>query len=384
MSISLKHKTHHIHFIETQADLNFCLQNIANNIPIAIDLEFDHNMFRYGFQLCLIQIATEKDCFLIDPFAIKNLEPLWQVLRNPQQLKILHAASEDIRLLKTLGCAIKPIFDTEIAARLLNLPKNSLQGILADMLAVEIEKGQQKSDWGKRPLTSNQLFYAANDVIYLHKLHQKVLEELTKHQLLWIFEQECEALTTKEIEAEDKRLKDLYANCSEYEFFVITQIHQLRENLAKKLNKPPAQIFSNDTVWELLRNTQETLLNWYQLKGLHPKTKTDEFIGQLEDTIENAQQEAKDKHLSKERKYSIRPSAEQRKLIDLEKEANLFPIRNYLLGKYGEQAVTIIMSKKLIDMLVEKQTKISKLKPYQIQLITETAQQLSLDISAYL
>jgi ribonuclease D len=383
MAISLKHKSHQIHFIDNQADLNFCLPIIAKNETLAIDLEFDHNMFRYGFLLCLIQIATEKDCFLIDPFAVKNLEPLWQILRNPQQLKILHAANEDIKLLKTLGCSLKPIFDTELAARLLNFPRNSLQGVLADVLLVEIEKGQQKSDWGKRPLTSQQLFYAANDVIFLHKLHQKILAELNQKNLKWIFDQECEALTNKETDGDDKRLKDLYASCSDYEFFVISKLHQLREDTAKKLNKPPAQVFSNDVLWDLLKNTQETLLNWYQTKGLHPKTKTDEFIGILEDTIEVAQQEALEKGLNQERKFIAKPTPEQRKQVEQEKESIFFPIRNNLAEKYGEQAISIIMSKKLIEMLIEKNTTIAKLKPYQISLITETAQSLGIDISRY-
>ena len=159
MSFALKKDLHTITIVEKQANLAACIAAIASENTIAIDLEFDHNLFRYGFQLCLIQIATRKECFIIDPVGVKNLESLWACLRNPKQLKILHAAGEDIRLLKTLNCAIFPIFDTEIAAKLLNYPKVSLQNILLETLGIEVEKTMQKSDWGKRPLTSQQLLY---------------------------------------------------------------------------------------------------------------------------------------------------------------------------------------------------------------------------------
>jgi len=382
MPMQLKHNSHKIYVVETQADLLLCTQTIAPLSVIALDVEFDRNRFRYGFQLNLIQIASEKECFLIDPLKKLQLEPLWKVLRNAQQLKILHAANEDIQLLKSVGCPIQSVFDTEIAARLLNLPFNSLQGMLSTVLGITIEKGQQRSDWGKRPLTGQQLLYAVNDVSYLHKLYAKILELLQEKNLLWIFEQECVALTQKETESEEEKLKSLFNSCSEYEFFVITSIYHFREKIAQQLNKPPSQVFHNDVLWDLLKNPQGTLAAWLGLKGIHPYAKKEEFLEELETLINNAHALAQKKGLAKEKKFSGM-TAEQRKALQDERDAVFMPIRNFLAQEYGEQGVTLILSKKLMDSLVSGNLKISQLKPYQQKLLVETAQKLEVNLEKY-
>jgi ribonuclease D len=383
MSFALKKDLHTITIVEKQANLAACIAAIASENTIAIDLEFDHNLFRYGFQLCLIQIATRKECFIIDPISVKNLETLWACLRNPKQLKILHAAGEDIRLLKTLNCAIFPIFDTEIAAKLLNYPKVSLQNMLLETLGIEVEKTMQKSDWGRRPLSSQQILYAANDVIYLHRIYEKLKTDLEKREITWIFDQECIALAAKEIENEQKKFQDTYSSCSDYERFVLRKIFELREETAKKLNKPPFQVFSNDMLWNLLKESETIVENWHQQKGLHPKIKTDNFLEKLRQTIANAQQQASEDNLSTQAKTANRISAAQRQKMEIEKETIFIPIRKVLVEKYGEQAISLIMSKKVIDMLLEKTSTLSQLKAYQKQLIMETAASLSIDLTNY-
>lgn len=384
MSFALKKDFHTITVIDKQVDLAACVAVIAAENTIAIDLEFDHNLFRYGFQLCLIQIATRKECFIIDPLSVKNLESLWVCLRNPAKLKILHAGGEDIRLLKTVGCAMTPIFDTEIAAKLLNYPKFSLQNLLIDTLGVEVEKTMQKSDWGKRPLSSQQILYAATDVIYLHRVYEKLKTELEKKELIWIFEQECMALEAKEMENETKKFQDTYSNCSDYDRFIIKAIVDLRDGIAKNLNKPVFQVFSNDIVWLLLKETDETISRWYYQKGLHPKVKNDEFVETLQQIISEAHKEAKKQKLNTSwESLHNRPTAAQKQQWEIEKETLFTPIRNHLAEKYGEQAITMIMTKKLIDALLNKTMTLSQVKPYQKQLIVDTATVLGLDLAKY-
>jgi ribonuclease D len=257
-----------------------------------------------------------------------------------------------------------------------------LQGILSTVLGITIEKGQQRSDWGKRPLTGQQLLYAVNDVSYLHKLYVKILELLQQKNLLWIFEQECAALTQKEAESEEEKLKSLFNSCSEYDFFVITSIYHFREKIAQQLNKPPSQVFHNDVLWDLLKNPQSTLAAWLGLKGIHPYAKKEEFLEELETLINNTHALAQKKGLAKEKKFSGM-TAEQRKALQDERDAVFMPIRNFLAQAYGEQGVTLILSKKLMDSLVSGNLKISQLKPYQQKLLIETAQKLEINLEKY-
>jgi hypothetical protein len=106
-------------------------------------------------------------------------------------------------------------------------------------------------------------------------------------------------------------------------------------------------------------------------------------LEKLRQTIANAQQQASEDNLSTQAKTANRISAAQRQKMEIEKETIFIPIRKVLVEKYGEQAISLIMSKKVIDMLLEKTSTLSQLKAYQKQLIMETAASLSIDLTNY-
>jgi ribonuclease D len=386
MNISFKNGSYPVTYIEQQISLQSCLKSIEKQKQVAIDLEFDRNRYQYGFNLCLIQLATETECFIIDPLGVKNLKPLWEILQQKSILKIMHAGDEDMELLKILHCHLKPIFDTEIAARILNMPKVSLQNLLQNLLDCTLDKSMQTSNWGKRPLTIQQLLYSSNDVIYLHKLKNILDKELKSKGLSAIFEEECAILEKKELNL-SKNLFDSFPKkgLSEADLYVAKAIFDFREQTAKEFNKPVYQVFTNDFLRLLLTDFATILPTWNTQSGLHHRVKNEEFAQNLQQIIEKAQAESKEQNLATTPvRHLPKITPQQRIELDNLRIAIFLPIKEVLLQRYGENAISMFLSEKIIEQLLLKEKKIGQLKQYQQQAILDTAEKLSIDLAAYL
>jgi len=163
-----------------RADLleQFC-KRIASASWIALDTEFIREKSYYP-RLCLIQIAIPGDIACIDPLAISDLSPLYEVLYDTRIVKILHACSQDLEIFAHLqGAVPAPIFDTQLAAPLLGLQEQIGYGnFVKEMLGISLDKGQSRTDWSQRPLDRAQLEYAADDVRYLAEIYPRMTERL--------------------------------------------------------------------------------------------------------------------------------------------------------------------------------------------------------------
>ena len=383
---------HNVYYIETQDDLHEVVRRLKDADEIAIDLEFDRNRHHYGFTLCLLQIAYDNNCYLIDPLSdcsnhidTKTLAPLWEVLANPKIIKILHSPSEDVRLLKLSGCEICNIFDTDIAVKLTLRPATSYKDLLEKRLGIILEKDQQTSDWYKRPLTPFQLQYAAKDVLYLAEIKKQLIAELAQLGRMEWFNEEMlllERLEETDFEEPHLRIKGA-KQLSDAEQHVLKALYAYREEHAKLLNKPPFQVIDNYVLFELIADPQTTLLNWATMRGKHPKLKNDKTAQFLQQLIENAQEEARQLP-----KTYYRPTQEERIASYKRREAliqcrEIFkPLRDHLQTQFGE-AASLVFTTKLVDELCTGKRKIDELKKYTQPLIRAAAQELGIDISPY-
>ncbi len=171
-------------FVDTPAKLTKAEKSIREARLIALDTEYDS--FRYFREkLCLLQIQTEEKTWLIDPLAaVLDLSFLGDVLSDPEILKIFHAGDNDIRILKRdYGFGFRNIFDTHRAASLLGFRMLSLSTLLKTHLGVTLEKKMQRSRWDLRPLSEEQLDYAALDTAHLTGLYRKLDAELHEKRL---------------------------------------------------------------------------------------------------------------------------------------------------------------------------------------------------------
>jgi ribonuclease D len=158
---------------------------------LGIDTEFVRERTFYP-QLGLIQVSDGERCALVDPVALPDLEPLRQVLVDPAILKVAHSPSEDMEVLyHRFGAFPQPLFDTQVGAALAGRdPAMSYQRLVRDLLAVELEKGETRTDWLRRPLSDRQVEYAARDVEFLLPVHRALCEQLAPSgRLEWVLEE---------------------------------------------------------------------------------------------------------------------------------------------------------------------------------------------------
>jgi len=167
--------------ISTNRELHQLIKHLENQSTLAIDTEF---YWRYSYypQLCLIQIATIDDIYLIDAMAeTLDLSILKPIFANPSICKIMHAANNDIKILKHyLKATFKNIFDTQTAMAFLGYPHQmSLKSVLHALDLFHLDKQEKMSDWRLRPLTETQIAYAKADVAYLHSTYKLLENQLT-------------------------------------------------------------------------------------------------------------------------------------------------------------------------------------------------------------
>lgn len=152
------------------------LAEIAHNLKSVSRVGLDVETELYSQRLCLIQIATTEATYLIDAIALRNLAPLREILESPTILKIIHNATFERRILGNCGIQLDGVFDTLVASRQRYGHRtdngHGLSVVCERELGVSLFKGEQCSNWARRPLSVSQMEYAALDAEVLLKLHE--------------------------------------------------------------------------------------------------------------------------------------------------------------------------------------------------------------------
>jgi ribonuclease D len=161
----------------------------------ALDTEF-HRERTYYPRLALLQLAWDGGAVIVDPLAV-DVSSLASVLDGPG-LAVVHAAQQDLDVLqRSCGTIPARLFDTQLAAGFLGYATPSLGNLLAAELGVRLPKGDRLTDWLRRPLTADQVAYAASDVAHLLELHDRLTAQLeAKGRLAWALD-ECERLRSR-------------------------------------------------------------------------------------------------------------------------------------------------------------------------------------------
>tara|TARA_B100000029_G_scaffold411047_1_gene413226 strand:+ start:7554 stop:8198 length:645 start_codon:yes stop_codon:yes gene_type:complete len=178
--LSMDQKVKNIKFYKNDLPLNVKFKH-----SIAIDTE-TMGLNINNDRLCLIQISDENgNChivqFLKNSYSAPNLK---KILNDKKILKIFHYARFDIAVIKkNLKVMCEPIYCTKIASKLARTftDRHGLKDLCKDLLKIDINKNSQTSDWGNDNLTQNQIEYAANDVLYLHEIKNK-LDKMIKRE----------------------------------------------------------------------------------------------------------------------------------------------------------------------------------------------------------
>jgi ribonuclease D len=158
-------------FVADPGALQKACNALAQSKVFYLDTEFDSG--RDGTVLCLIQVSSGQEVFLVDALSIRDLTPLGAALGRPEAIWVLHAGQQDVPLLRDrLACEPPRVFDTQIAWAIVSIEySTSLAYLKYRLLGLRGEKAHQADDWRRRPLPEAQLTYAADDVAHLPAIY---------------------------------------------------------------------------------------------------------------------------------------------------------------------------------------------------------------------
>lgn len=381
-----------IQIIDEQQKLNSILPYLETADKIAIDLEFDKNYYRYGFNLCLMQIYDGNNCYLIDPLSDSlDIQSIFPVLENPDVQKVTFAFGEDLRLLHSMGCFPKNIYDIDNAISLLNYSPASLTNHLNNILEIDTGKSSQMSNWYKRPLSEEQIKYAAQDVLHLIKLQKVLSDEAEQKEITgWINEENkiLDSLNYSDIDNNDFIKEKDKNDFTEKEWHIYTRLMESREEIAKKLNKPSFQIIKKEVIKKIALNPNK-LNKWTSTRGIFKRLRTESMKKKLYDVTQQALDEASElglsdnepaiKSLSDEEKNLYR---KEREKINRAKLEFFNPIKEQIEADYGKEVATFLFSNRIISEIVTDNQ--PDLAVYKLNLLKRYSDDLDLDIDDYL
>jgi len=254
-------------FVENGEQLHDSCRTLAElSGPLAIDAERASG-FKYGQRAYLIQVARrEGPLFLIDPVAIskksdsKDFEELAIVLNSSTW--ILHAATQDLPCLATLGLHPSELIDTELGSRLAGLPKVGLGAVVEHYLGLSLAKEHSAVDWSKRPLETSWLDYAALDIDVLHELADALLDDLERKKKLPYAVQEFTNLLSFRPKPENpdkwRTTTGLHEVKNQIGLAVAREIWKSREQLAAKLDIAPGRLLPDTSISHVAKTLHRT------------------------------------------------------------------------------------------------------------------------------
>ncbi|GAB1261865.1 ribonuclease D [Aurantivibrio plasticivorans] len=293
-------------WVATTDELVDCCNQLSKSDVIAIDTEFMRTDTFYPIA-ALIQIADDKQCYLIDPTTIHECVALVDLLTNPKTVKLIHACSEDLEVFKcALGCVPSPIIDTQIAAALAGYGASlGYANLVNQVLGIELEKGETRSDWLQRPLTERQIHYAIQDVEYLLTVWRKLASELeAKGRMGWL-EEDCKKIEQLASQPDDidgyyKRIKSAW-KLSTSQLNVLSVLSAWREKAAREENIPRNHLVHERALYDVAKIQPSTPAALKQIQGLG-QSKVRKYGDAILACIEKAS------HISEEDRPSPLPS----------------------------------------------------------------------------
>jgi ribonuclease D len=181
--------------VSTAEGLSEVIAALRDEPAYALDTEF-HREKTYFPKLALVQISWAGDLVLLDPLAV-DLAPFAEIL-DSDTIAVLHAADQDLEILELVcGTIPRRLFDTQVAAGFVGMSTPSLASLYERMVDVRVGKADRLTDWLQRPLTRDQLVYAANDVLHLLEVRDLLCRDLeSRGRLEWALD-ECEIQRTR-------------------------------------------------------------------------------------------------------------------------------------------------------------------------------------------
>ena len=256
--------------VEDDAGLRDVVEGLAEAPAYAVDTEF-HRERTYFPTLALVQIAWAGQTALVDPRAV-DPGPLADVLTGPG-LAVMHAATQDLEVLFH-ACRVVPsrLFDTQLAAGFVGMSSPSLAALVERELGIRLPKGDRLTDWLRRPLTDEQLGYAAADVDHLLELHERLCDQLGElGRLVWA-EAECDQLRQSKPWERDpeqawRRIKEA-RQLRGKAICVVQAVAAWRERRAAEIDQPVRFVLPDLSIVSIAQRPPKRATDLRRIRGL--------------------------------------------------------------------------------------------------------------------
>jgi ribonuclease D len=259
--------------VATAESFDVMMDRLMRASRLAIDIEAD-SLYHYYEKVCLIQISTESDTYILDPLAINRVGELAPLMSDSSVEKVFHAAGYDVYCLRRdYNFTFAGIFDTHVAAQLLGYEFLGLSNLMESILGVHHSKRRQRDDWSQRPLIAEQLEYAAMDTHHLLRLRDSLEADLkAKGRLGWA-QEEFEAAAAverreKEFDAEGFRRIKGNRDLSPQDQVALRALYIFRDEIARKMDVPPFKVLNNSTLIDLVQNPPLTVESMFKRRGI--------------------------------------------------------------------------------------------------------------------
>ena len=246
-------------YVSTSSKFYFFLEEIEDAKWIAYDTEFISEG-RFLPELCLLQVATEKGNFLIDPLTVSDITPFWERLCDGRSVSIIHACRSELEFCyRAVKKFPAQIFDVQIAAAFLGLgyPLN-LKTLAQQTAKVQLAKSETLTDWRKRPLLISQLDYAIHDVCHLYQIYEHLRDRLSERGRLGWFEDEmaeyCRELQASLDDNEGWRKLHGVKGMSRTELAIVRELYEWRRERALRNGTPVGRILRDDVLVNVARS----------------------------------------------------------------------------------------------------------------------------------
>ena len=267
--------------INTDEQLNDFCKILEKQPFITVDSEFIREHSYYP-KLCLLQVGYDGDAAIIDPLSKVDLSPFFDILQNPNIVKVFHAGRQDIEIFYNLSGQIpQNVFDTQIAAMVCGFAENIGYGNLVQAIThTELDKSCRLTNWSLRPLDEDQLQYAIGDVTYLVDCYKYLCHYMQEHHRQdWCCEElaalcDENSYNTNPAEAWQRIRHNVH---TPHFLAALKYLAQWREKRAQKYNVPKTSILKDDALLNIASSHPKTIDDLRLVRNL----KTEVINGRL-------------------------------------------------------------------------------------------------------
>lgn len=266
-------------YIDNQESLEAFVERARSSSVLAIDTEFLREKTYYA-RLCLLQLATDDEVAIVDPFAVRDLGVLVPLLADRGIVKLFHAGGQDLEILyREVGMLPEPIFDTQVAAALLGHTQQIGYGALVhSVCGVNLKKGDSYTDWSRRPLSESQLEYAADDVLYLPPIYREMCAMLDERgRRDWLEPDFAELSDPARYQVDPRqrfrRLKRV-SSLTRRQLSAAREAAAWREEEAARRDVPRKWVITDEQIVEACKREARTIDELFMVRGMREKLPT--------------------------------------------------------------------------------------------------------------